>query len=249
LPSVGFATLGNVPSAFEENVLDAGVTSLRDLIDFTSLGSGVPAYAPTNPGSNQQYGYYYRPKFPRSATAASFRRAFPIMLDGIGDFIVEWTDGSVVDPTPTAANDPQPVDMRIQWFGMPRDANGDGQRGVLRSGDTVTKVDWLNAVDPQGLMGLTDTFKVIENYNGTTYHAAWFSNRKPDSTVNNNNPRGDFDDRFRPKAFRIVMRVYDPTLRIESPLRDRVNTVDPYNGSALPTGTDRWGREVAVIAP
>jgi prepilin-type N-terminal cleavage/methylation domain-containing protein len=270
LPTVDFVNLGGaVSQEFTMNRLDATRTNLRDLIADAAAGSGAgntPVY--TLSGNNEQFGYYYRPMFPRSATAASFRRAFPVMLENIGDFIVEWTDGSVVDPRDirladgSPGKDGQPDDMRVQWFGMPRDANGDGvippQPGPM--GDTLTKLQWLarystvppnDLVDPSQVAPSVQTaFSLIEapySPGQTTYHASWFSNRKPDG-VNNFNAQGDFDDRFRPKAFRIIMRVYDPTLRIESPLRDRMSTFD-YLGTALPEGTDRWGREVAVIAP
>ncbi len=221
-----------------------------------------PAHDALNANQNLQGVCYMRPRVPRRVTAGTYRRAFPVMLENVGDFIVEWTDGSVVDPRDqfladgvTPGQDGVPDDPRVQWFGMPRDADGDQAvtfpntmpppPDIARTADTVPKSVWLGGPDGDvsttgdnfgtaremaaywgDPLGARDALAIEQWTSGTdVYHASWFSNKCPS------------DYEHRPTAFRIIVRLYDAELRVGAADRDRT------------ANTDHYGSMYTIVAP
>ena len=242
------------------------------------LGDFAAAMAQSGGGQpplrNLQGIYYARSLVPATVGPTTHRRAFPIMLPNTSDFLVEWTDGSFVQPGPVnpfTGKRGDPIDSRVQWFGLPRDTNGDGNIAPF-SGDTMTKIDWLLGPDhARDLLGApsTDDFGApdvltaftgidisgqqtgvpIESFpfdasapyrpsgvGGNYYHASWFSVSASQW-------------RFRPKAFRISIRLYDTALRLTASTRERSPGVEQHLRTPLPQGSDRFGRQFTLVVP
>lgn len=195
----------------------AASASIAGLWDLNIAPSEVNTVRPTGPTDN--YKYYGR---------AAFNLA-----PRISDLRIEWTDGSVVDPTvvtpfPTPAQLPA---FGTQWFGQRRDTadiaanmpppgtlqgwTGPGDVGGV-SGDVCEKREWLRVFDPAvtqpesmpAAYGQNPGPGAIEfSTNGFVngYGAIWTGATWA----------------YRPKALRFTFRVYDS--------RDRLSSAEAYD--------------------
>jgi len=185
-------------SQLSESQVDVLVDSLNLLVDDVHTA----AAAATDPNSLLML--WDRPKVPVAVDAATYRRACFLLAEHVGDFIVEWTDGSTVDPGLDLANPNDDVDTRTQWFGWERDANLDGAI-TAGSGDVFSKTRWLAqwGALPTDLIYTTFAGSIeIErtDLNSPHYCAVWTTHL------------GDPD--YAPRAIRIILRLYDSQKRL-----------------------------------
>jgi len=130
-----------------------------------------------------------------------------------GQVIVEWTDGSVVNPTlyknfgPNSPDLPVPYDSALQWFGRPRDANGDGDvpgnigtpslnvNELDDPGDVMTQWQYADRWFTQSFDHDVDVVDSDNNYYAGWRHETWG---------------------LRPKAIRVIVRFFDQNVRISN---------------------------------
>ena len=141
---------------------------------------------------------------PTTVDAHTYRRACFLLSEHVGDFIIEWTDGSVVDPGDDLADPRDDLDTRTQWFGWGRDTNCDGNIAVGQD-DVVSKTAWLQTYDSGDTLGLLSTFanniEIERADNGfARYYAIWATQLN--------------DPAYAPRALRILIRLYDSQMRL-----------------------------------
>ncbi|HUW83009.1 MAG TPA: prepilin-type N-terminal cleavage/methylation domain-containing protein [Phycisphaerae bacterium] len=190
--------LNNLDSMFRQSRLDGIDDSAAGFI--TNVGNANPL--------NLSW-FWDRSAVPTAVDADTYRRACFLLAEHVGDFIVEWTDGSVVDPGTDLSNPNDDADSRTQWFGRGRDVDLDGNL-VAGSGDIVSKTSWLIhwGVPPTDPLRITFENKIEINLADAinspiplTYYAIWM-------------PAQLADPDYAPKAIRILIRLYDSQKRL-----------------------------------
>lgn len=183
-----------------------------------------------------------------------FRRNCFRFMPRVGSVIVEWTDGSPVDPrqfnnslgnlTGVAIN------PAVQWFGQPRDVNGDGDLPAgVRTGSNVSR-NLAGSSNTGDLDDPEDVMSYVQYYN------LWYASsiapappRLPPLPIDYIDVGGSYAAfwtretwPFRPKAVRFVVRFYDPNQRITN-----VEPWPPRPGTAQQVLEKRFGLEFSIV--
>jgi hypothetical protein len=248
------ARLNDLQNFIASGFLDVSTTTAKEIRDLVRVNYQRPSEfqglfdrSKTHPGViDSNFNDGYDPHY--------WRRHGTRFMSHVGTVIIEWTDGSLVDPR-DADPDPNryvPVNPAIQWFGRPRDVNGDGDLGDAYQGNDLTNAELNDPVDVMTQFQWANRFStdfgtlpyapfielrpfVIDYMTNDRYVAVW----TPDSW-----------DR-RPTAIRVTTRIYDPQQRIRNeelwpPAArhpDFVSSGGPY------VRETRYGRELSFVVP
>ena len=217
--------LGAAWRPFEEGWTDAATTTLTEFLD--AVQRADTANLATVYARSIVWPDITDPNITDASIQANFFRAQNArFMPRVGSVIIEWTDGSLAVPAQvqTTPYPPGyvPSEPGLKWFGQPRDVNGDGDFDDPE--DVVTQQYWAGR---QNNATLYPNHQVDAVENGTrNYFAVW--------------DRQSWD--FRPKAIRVIARLYDANRRITN--------VEPWPpGRTNAVLEKRYGLEVTMVIP
>jgi hypothetical protein len=137
-------------------------------------------------GTGDPWRFDCDPYPPRPLTSAGMARAAPIFVPNVSNFIVEFagdflrqdeSDGSVISAQETdgkvdfvvigTGNDAR---RQIRWYGLPRDANGDGLATGVASPDVQPVTTLLQS---SGRPGGIDHLPFEREYSNNHYTCVW----------------------------------------------------------------------------
>ncbi len=155
----------------------------------------------------------------------------------VGEFIIEWTDGSRVDDDPT---------LPIQWFGLGRDVDGDGVIDPGRlGGDVISHYAYRLNVLSEGVPDVTvrhlTPFGVELGYHPDNEVAPPFRyGSSPGGTYGYWAVWSERNWQYRPKLIRVTLWLYDANKRVR-------HTTDEGPPEALVYPDQRLGLQRSFI--
>ncbi|MGF1632606.1 MAG: type II secretion system protein J [Phycisphaerae bacterium] len=201
--------------AASESVYDRVVTLETASADWwQTIASGATV--------NQAFRYEYVPNVSmnnlnsgdnanRERTITELAQNTGFLSDGVTKFIVEFAgdfngDGRI-DRTAAAQDDPDEVDAPIQWYGLPRDLNGDGVMDVITVSDRWSGPFAFERVRP------TDP-----GIDGRQYTCVWAPQQLTDLNPDTGADPGPLDA-VPPAMLRITVELVDPRGKMNEPMR------------------------------